>query len=154
MKKLLYSKKIKMEVNAFVNSINTEEAFLFLELINNYCSKLNKEYAKKVNELIIENEKLLKLDYIKEINKLVENIAEGEKINVDYLKNKYLNILTMSTLDEHLDDTSETTEVYLEKIIIDGNNFYYENIQGGKVYNSSSEIVGIYNNNKVNLINN
>ncbi len=154
MKKLLYSKKIKTEVSSFVKSLNTDEATIFLDLINNYCSKLNKEYASKVNEFIMEHEKLLKIEYNIIINKLIDSIAEGENINSDYLKNKYLKLSSITISSEDNLEEDNDIEEYLEKIIIDGNNFYYQNIPDGKVYNASSKIVGVFKNNKVILTDN
>ena len=157
MKKLLYSKKIIKEVIKFTESLETDEAIIFSELINNYCSKLNKEYARKMNELsekIALDEKLLNDKYIKLYNDLIDNIAKGENLNSDELKTKYLNcLINKDDTKEFIKEEEEINDdgVILDKIIINGNNFYYEKIQGGKVYNASSEIVGIYNDNKVKL---
>ncbi len=157
MKKLLYSKKIIKEVMKFTETLDTDEAVVFFELISNYCSKLNKEYAKKMNELsdkIESDNKLLNDKYIKLYNDLIEYIAEGEKLNSNELKIKYLNrLINKDEIIESIDEENEINEdsIILDKIIINGNNFYYEKIQGGKVYNASSEIVGIYNDNSIKL---
>lgn len=134
MKKLKYTKKIQNEVKSFS------------QLIDNYCSKLNKEYAKNVN-------------------KLLENIAKGENLNLEMLKEKYLNKLSDTTEETQIEvseikndsndnndtennDTNSYEEIIFDKIVINGSNYYYENKENGKIYNSSSNIVGVYKNKK------
>ena len=137
MKKLKNTKKIQNEV------------IVFQEVINNYCSKINKEYAKNMN-------------------KLIENIAKGENLDINILKEKYL-----KTLDENENEKEEQShieiktqneteseveidiknsetytfeEIIFDKIVIDGTNYYYENKDNGRIFDSSSKIVGIYKN--------
>ncbi len=132
MKKLKYTKKIQKEAQTFIH------------LIDNLCSKLNKEYARNMNRLL-------------------ENIAEGEKLDINMLKDKYLKTLDISTLNEKIstieieeieeteentNDTNSFEEIIFDKIILDGNNYYYENKENGKIYDSKSKIVGYYKNNK------
>jgi len=139
MKKLKTTKKLQNEVK------------VFQEVINNYCNKINKEYAKNMN-------------------KLIKNIAKGENLDVEMLKEKYLNTLnqevevkidinkeheTVIILDTELDNeyVSENTElnsfeeIIFDKVVIDGTNYYYENKDNGRIYDSSSKIVGVYKNN-------
>ncbi len=126
MKKLKYSKKMINETQSFV------------KLIENYCNKINKEYSKNVMTLL-------------------KKIADGENLDLEKLKKKYLsspqivediesnNILT-ETSTEELTLVPSDEEVILDKIIIDNNNFYYENKENGKVYNESLKIIGQYKN--------
>jgi hypothetical protein len=130
MKKLKNTKKIQNEV------------LVFQEVINNYCSKINKEYAKNMN-------------------KLIENIAKGENLDINILKEKYLKTLDdkeepeqshveIKTLNETVSEveieTNTFEETIFDKIIIDGTNYYYENKDNGRIFDSSSKIVGIYKN--------
>ena len=128
MKKLKYSKKI-------INETNT-----FIQLIENHCSKLNKEYAKN-------------------INKLLERIAKGENLDIKMLKEKYLKSSKNSeVLDifesnkpveletSEQNDTNSSEEMILDKVLIDGVNYYYENKENGKIYDSFSNIAGFYKN--------
>jgi hypothetical protein len=129
MKKLKYTKKIQNETQTFI------------QLIDNLCNKLNKEYARNMNRLL-------------------ENIAEGEKLDINMLKDKYLKTLDISTLNDkissiEIEEIEEPTdynnsfeEIIFDKIILDGNNYYYENKENGKIYDSKSKIVGYYKNNK------
>jgi hypothetical protein len=130
MKKLRYSNKIKHETLAFSN------------IINKYYSKINKEYAKNMI-------------------KLIESIAEGENLDSEKLKEKYLNIKKKHSNDDdhhhhedhhedpHNEDNNTIINKILDKIIIDGTSFYYENKENGNVYNSSSKLVGLYKDNKI-----
>jgi hypothetical protein len=145
MKKLKNSKKMLLDAQAFLKTIE-----------KNY-SKLNKEYAKNMITLL-------------------ENIAIGEKLDLDMLKKKYLStseqiVSTTIFSNEHKFnnnsselsseeitpyeinsvDNSENTElsseeVILDKIIINNVNYYYENKENGNIYDSNSKIVGEYKN--------
>ncbi len=146
MKKLKNTKKMQNEI------------LIFQDIINTYCSKINKEYAKNMN-------------------KLIENIAKGENLDINILKEKYLKTLDLDENEEkegkeeqseiefkppndivETDNESEIEinikeseintfeEIIFDKIIIDGTNYYYENKENGKIYDSSSKIVGVYKN--------
>jgi len=119
-----------------------KEANTLTQLIENYCNKINKEYAKNVNILL-------------------KRIAEGENLNLEDLKTKYLNTtekvpevvneltLVPTEIEEHTEDTEENEEIILDKIIIDNNNYYYENKENGKVYDISSKVVGQFKNKEI-----
>ncbi len=146
MKKLKYTKKIN------------KEAQTFIQMIDNLCNKLNKEYARNMN-------------------KLLQNIAKGENLDINMLKEKYLKTLDISSSEEDKEEINDTIHIILsdtsneidndidneidnnslediifDKIVINGNNYYYENKENGKIYDAKSNIVGCYNNNKFNLI--
>ena len=106
-----------------------KDALVFMELINTYSHKLNKEY-------------------LKNMHKLIDDIAIGEKLDATVLKNKYLK---SNTTEETVDENTQDEGTILEKIVIDGAIYYYENIENGIVYNSSSKKVGIMKNNKIEL---
>ena len=123
-------KKLKTTKKIMTQTIN------FLQLVENYCIKINKEYAKNVNNLL-------------------KKIAEGEDLDYETLKNKYLKTETKTLFDEvfekqeqeiSTEDTNVSEEIILDKIIINGNNYYYENKENGKIYDASSKIVGNYKN--------
>jgi hypothetical protein len=111
------------------------EVQVFQEVITNYCNKINKEYAKNMNELI-------------------KNIAKGENLDVDMLKEKYLKTINekvkITPANEIETDTepgleteneteleTETVplnsepntleEIIFDKIVIDETYYYYEN---------------------------
>jgi hypothetical protein len=102
-----------------------QETAAFCQLIEAYCEKINKEYSKN-------------------INKILQKIAEGENLDFELLKKKYLNQdIVINDSNTFEDDT------ILEKEVIDGTAYYYEKTDNGKVYDSHSNVVGVYKNNKI-----
>ncbi len=133
MKKLLYSKKI------------TNKSKELLEMINIYCSKLNKEYSKNMIQLVLK-------------------IAEGENLDGKMLIDKYITKIEEvkecdKPKDEEIVEETEVEEVenveendsFLDKIIINGECYYYQSIENGIVYNKESKQVGVYKNKKVHI---
>jgi hypothetical protein len=108
-----------------------QQAAKFLDIIGLLSKKSNKEH-------------------LKEMTKLIENIAKGEKLDANMLKAKYLNIedINLNPITEIDEDDN-----LLDKIIMNGSEYFFENKQDGKVYNNKSIIVGIYKNNKIILTN-
>lgn len=102
-----------------------QETLAFSQMIETYCDKLNKEYLKMVYTVI-------------------QNIADGEKLDFNMLKKKYLNNSNVITEENTFDD-----ETILDKQIIDGVAYYYEKTDNGKVYDSESNIVGNYINDEI-----
>jgi hypothetical protein len=149
MKKLLYSKKI------------TNKSKELVEMINIYCSKLNKEYSKNMLQLVLkiaegenldaqmlidkyiineESDDKVKLETLEEIDEL-----KLEKLKIEKLKIEKLKIDTVEDPKEQL----ESDESFLDKIIINGECYYYQSIENGIVYNKDSKQVGVYKNNKI-----
>ena len=116
-KNLRYNKKIK------------DETEVFQKLINSYTSKLKKEYEKEVLNAQIT---------------LLEQIAEGENLNIIELKEKYLQATKTKKENNEASKTSITPDSLLEKITFKSKTYYYENKEGGNVYNENSVIVGSY----------
>ncbi len=102
-----------------------QETNAFSQMIETYCDKLNKEYLKMVHTII-------------------QNIADGENLDFNMLKKKYLNNTNIITEEYTFDN-----ETILDKKIINGTAYYYEKIDNGRVYDSESNIVGKYINNEV-----
>ncbi len=129
MRKLKYSHKLKKETDAFT------------EMINIFVKKMNKEYACNMN-------------------KLIELIARGENLDVTRLKEKYLESFKSNSDNDENDEndndsstkttsntiiTSDINDVYLDKIIINDSEYWYENKESGNVYYNNC-IVGTYKN--------
>lgn len=134
MRKLKYSNKI------------IKETITLSEMINTYVKKMNKEY-------------------VNNMNKLIEFIARGENLDVNRLKTKYLGLFSSNqeTEDIENDDKNENTEIseiseikvtqnsfstdineiYLDKVLIDNSEYWYEKIENGKIY-YDNKIVGNY----------
>ncbi len=114
----------------------------------NSLSNIDKieQQSVKFLEIIQSLSKKSQKEHLKQMNKLIENIAKGEKLDLQMLKSKYLN----NEEEVELDPIAETEdENFLDKIIINGVEYFYENKSDGKVYNKKSQVVGIYKNNKV-----
>lgn len=116
-KNLRYNKKIKDETEAFQ------------KLIISYTSKLKKEYEKEVLNAQIT---------------LLEQIAEGEELNIIELKDKYLQATKTKKEKKESTKISITSESLLEKITYKSKIYYYENKDNGNVYNEESVIVGSF----------
>lgn len=117
-KQLKYNKKIKEETEAFQ------------KLITSYTSKLKKEYEKEILSVQIS---------------LLEEIAEGENLNIIELKDKYLkSSKEKSTEKKTKSKNTNIQEDLLEKMDIKGTTYFYENKENGNVYNTDSQIVGSY----------
>jgi hypothetical protein len=104
-----------------------DETSAFITLITSYCSKINKEYAKNMITMI-------------------EDIAIGENLDPDMLKEKYLNKKNIKT------DISEEDNIILDKIEFEGKFYFVEPDGDRKVYSEDSQIVGKIVNNKIEII--
>ena len=104
-------------------------------IIDKYIKKIKKEYS----QILIDEKK-----------KLLQKISEGEKIDINVLKSKYLKAKELSNYDSAKTVVlSENMEDLLDTIEIDDVTYYYESKEKGKVFNSDNEEVGIIKNNNV-----
>lgn len=103
-------------------------------LINEYKKKIKKEYQ----QILIE-----------EKNKLLTKVAEGEKLNINDLKNKYLKPKEITMPEKILKQLIDNNEELLDKIIIEGEVYYYENKDNGKVFDIKNKEVGIFKNGSI-----
>lgn len=104
----------------------------FSKLISEYSESIKEEYEKILNE---------------KVENLLKNIAEGESLDYNYLKEKYLLKKDDSLKDELLEENNDHD--LLDKIVINKEDYFYENKEDGKVYNSKAEEVGVYKDNNV-----
>ncbi len=100
-----------------------EESNAFISLITSYCSKINKEYVKNMTTLI-------------------EEIAIGENLDPEMLKNKYLN-------KKNVKEDIPENDIILDKIEFEGKYYFVEPGEDGTVYNENSIVVGKMVNKKV-----
>ena len=119
------------------------------ELKNKLCSSLF-DIEKIIDDSIDEIKKDYALKFIKEKNKLLTKISVNEKINLEYLKSKYLKNTEIISSSIIVYDNNEIDDI-LDRIELDGTLYYYENKENGKVYNCNSECVGIFKNNEISL---
>jgi hypothetical protein len=124
MKKLAGLKNIN---ETFTNSING----LFSELQNN-IKEIKHEYQQNV---------------IEEKFKLLLAVCNGEGLNFDEIKIKYLKPKELDYFDnnEPNKNTISIDDNLLDKITVNGQDYYCESING-VVFNTNNQPVGIYKN--------
>jgi hypothetical protein len=128
------SKEILDIYNELTTSLEVSQ-----ELTKLYYKKIKKEYSSVL---------------IEEKHKLLQKIAEGENIDLEVLKNKYLK--SKELLNHSISSTSSIdneSEHLLDSTIVDGITYYYENKDKGKVYNNEYKEIGVFKNNKITLNN-
>jgi hypothetical protein len=126
MKKL---KELKGVHDIFVDSINELD-----EKLQNQLKKIKLEYQKNI---------------IDEKIQLLINICEGEDLDFDKIKTKYLKSKELSQIvkEEIIIETSQIIEEdLLDKIDINGVNYYYEAKEKGIIYDVNLNQIGIYKN--------
>ena len=107
-----------------------------------------------LDDVIQENILLIKKEYknnVKEENyKLLLNICKGENLDFTVLQRKYLKTNDLPEMSVNVNNETDTiSDTILNKITINGNDYYYEPKENGIVYNSDSVQVGIFSNGKL-----
>ena len=131
------SKEISEINNELFSSLENVEENLNVvrDQIGDYYKKIKKEYAKIL---------------IEEKFQLLNKIAEGEKIDINILKSKYLKPKELLNLNETLNKTENIdSEELLDRVEVNGTIFYYENKEKGKVYDIEYKEVGTYKNKSI-----
>ena len=103
-----------------------DETSAFITIITSYCSKINKEYAKNINALI-------------------DDIAVGENLDPEMLKEKYLNKKNIKN------NSSEENNIILDKIEFEGKFYFVEPEGERRVYAEDSSVVGKMVNSKIEI---
>jgi hypothetical protein len=143
MKKLKYSKKMLLDAQSFLKTVE-----------NNY-EKINKEYSKNIIKLleaisIGENLdfKMLKDKYLNSPKEDTKTIISSDIALSNIVSTTIFSNITSS--EEINDDNSSDTldEIILDKININNINYYYENKTLGRIFDADSKIVGEYKDNK------
>jgi len=112
-----------------------------------------KELYPKINSLLGEidsemkdNIKKIKKDYVNNLTeekiKLLKLICEGEELNFNEMKNKYLNDKEKKLSKDSNDIKEIYNEDLLDTIEIKGKTYFYENKEKGMIYDSESKVVG------------
>ena len=109
-----------------------DELLLQFDNINISITEYKKKIKKEYQQLLIE-----------EKNKLLLKIAEGEKLNINDLKNKYLKVKEITPIETQVPSTEENEDL-LDKIVLEGDIYYYENKEKGKVFDINNIEVGTY----------
>ena len=102
------------------------------------------EEAKKVSKIQINN---IKKEYQRKIFEerlqIITEIAQGEGIDELLLKNKYLYNKKLKNHVEKKNIVNSETSL-LNVLTHDNEDYYYEDKEGGNVFNTKSENVGLY----------
>jgi len=104
-------------------------------LYSNFVSDMNNADAKLKNNLKKIN-KYYKDVLLSEKKKLLLEISNGENLNYNLLKHKYLNLENNNSDCEN--------EILLNKTSINSIDYYYENKDNGNIYDKNSKKVGIF----------
>jgi hypothetical protein len=123
-------KELKGIHNIFVDSITELDSKIQQQL-----KKIKLEYQRNVAE-----EKI----------KLLLAVCNGEELDFDSIKNKYLKSKELNNVSEE-ESLKENIleEELLDKINISGKQYYYEAKEKGLVYDLNSKPVGIFKNGKI-----
>lgn len=127
MKKL---KELKEIHNLFVDVINDLDAKLQTQL-----KKVKQEYQKNL---------------IDEKVKLLISVCNDEGLDFDKIKGKYLKPKELSkvSLNDSVQEKTAAEEELLDKIELNGKQYYYEAKEKGIIYDLESNPVGVYKNGK------
>lgn len=115
---------------------------VFVDAINDLDSKLQNQ-LKKVKQEYQKN-------VIDEKLRLLITVCNGEGLEFDKIKTKYLKPKELSkiSLDEVVEDKEVEEEELLDKVEINGKQYYYEAKDKGVIYDLNSNLVGVYKNSK------
>jgi len=98
-----------------------------------------KEDSKKIKKEYINNMTEIKIQFLKEI-------CEGEELNFDKMKNKYLTDKERKNIIDIIESKEIKNEVLLDTISINNKNYFYENKESGIIFDNKSKQVGVYKN--------
>jgi len=119
---------------------------------------INETFTESINELyskLQDNLKEIKQEYQQNIIddkvKLLIAICNGEGLDINEMKNKYLKSKELENFEpEHLNKNNNLIDDnLLDKIRINDQDYYYEPVSNGIVYNTDNQPVGIYKNGSI-----
>jgi hypothetical protein len=111
--------------------------------VNSLLGEIDKEVSDAITKQKKENNTLL----INEKIKLLKDICDGEKLNFDELKHKYLNEKEKKNIKEKVDTFKISNESLLDTFEINGELYFYENKEKGIIYDKkTNKPVGIIKN--------
>lgn len=116
-----------------------------------------KELHPKLNSLLGEIDAIIK-DDTKKIKKeysllitearinIINEICEGEGLNLTEIRNKYLTEKEKKNISNKTELKEIFNEDLLDTVIINNKKYFYENKEKGTIFDSKSKQVGIYKN--------
>lgn len=124
MKTSEYLKEMYPKINSLLGEIDNE--------MKEYIKKIKKDYTNSMTE---EKIKFLKL------------ICDGEGLDFNELKNKYLSEKEKKLVKENSENIEVSNESLLDTISINGKTYFYENKEKGVIYDSkTNKAVGLIKN--------
>ena len=111
--------------------------------INSLLGEIDNEVTETIKKIKKENNKIV----IDEKIKLLKIICEGENLDFNDKKNKYLNEKEKKCIKEVINIIEVSNENLLDTIEIDGKTHFYENKEKGLIYDrKTNKPVGIIKN--------
>jgi hypothetical protein len=124
-----------MKTNECIKELYTKVNSLLGEIDKEVLDAITKQ--KKENNTLLINEKI----------KLLKDICDGEKLNFDELKHKYLNEKEKKNIKEKVNTFKLSNESLLDTFEINGELYFYENKEKGIIYDKkTNKPVGIIKN--------
>lgn len=102
-----------------------------------------KTFSKGFTKYIDDIKKEYDNNFNKSIDCLLKKIAEGEDLEYDYLREKYILKNQDSKNNIMLEEEEDSIELF-DKVVINDISYFYENKEGGKIFNTEADEVGIY----------
>ena len=124
---------INNDIFSTISTVEENMETLSKQLVD-YYKKIKKEFSK-----ILLEEKYA----------LLNKIAEGENIDINLLKSKYLKTKDLITLNESIKTTEVCSEELLDRMEHKGIIYYYENKEKGKVFDANYNEVGVFKNRSI-----
>lgn len=118
-----------------------------LKNINNLFTDTINELYNNLNEQLKETKEEYRQNIIDEKIKLLVQICNGEGLNINEIKLKYLKPKELEYFEPDIPIKNEIMidDNLLDKIQINNQDYYYEPKKDGNVYNIHNEKVGVYN---------
>ena len=111
--------------------------------VNSLLGEIDKEVSDAITKQKKENNTLL----INEKIKLLKDICNGENLNFDELKHKYLNEKEKKYIKEKVETFKVSNESLLDTFESNGHTYFYENKEDGIIYHkNTNKSVGIIKN--------
>ena len=124
-----------MKTNECIKELYTKVNSLLGEIDKEVLDTITKQ--KKENNTLLINEKI----------KLLKDICDGEKLNFDELKHKYLNEKEKKNIKEKVNTFKLSNESLLDTFEINGELYFYENKEKGIIYDKkTNKPIGIIKN--------
>ena len=111
--------------------------------VNSLLGEIDKEVSDAITKQKKENNTLL----INEKIKLLKDICNGENLNFDELKHKYLNEKEKKYIKEKVETFKVSNESLLDTFESNGETYFYENKEDGIIYDkNTNKPVGVIKN--------